>query len=142
MATADGERNVERVRTGFEAFNRGDFEAVLAFFSDDVEIFSSPSLANPGTYHGHDGYREWLAQWLEVWEGFEPRIERIEPVGAHHVVAGVRQSARGRGSGIEVEMTLAYMLDLGEATTRAMHLYPTWDEAIAEAARREAGGPN
>src|SRR5262245_59081070 len=100
MATAEQERNLARVRTGFDAFNRGDFEAVLAVLDADVEIVASRELMNSGTFHGHAGYREWLAQWLEAWEGFEPQIERIEPIGERHVVAGVRQRARGRESGI------------------------------------------
>jgi uncharacterized protein len=137
MATADAERNVERVRAGFEAFNSGDVEGVLAVLADDVEIYSSPALANPGTYRGHDGYQQWLAEWLEAWEGLEMSVERIEPVGARHVVVGVLQTARGQGSGVEVEMRTAFMFELGEDKTRALHLYATWDEAVAQAARRE-----
>ena len=58
MATADSGRNIERVRAGLDAFNRGDVDGVLTVLADDVEIFSSPALANPGTYHGHRGYQE------------------------------------------------------------------------------------
>jgi uncharacterized protein len=138
MATADHDRNVERVRAGLDAFNRGDVDAVLAFLDDDIEIFSSQALVNAGTYRGHDGYEQWLAQWLDAWNGFTVEVERIEPVGEHHVVAAVRQMARGKGSGIEVEMRIAYTLDLGEERTKALHLYPTRDEAVAVAERREA----
>jgi len=140
MATARQARNVERVRTGFDAFNRGDFEAVVAVLDAEVEIVASRELMNAGTFRGHGGYRDWLAQWLEAWERFEPQIERIEPVGERHVVAGVRQSARGRESGIPVEMEVAYMFELREETTSALHLYTSWDEAVTEAERREREG--
>ncbi len=109
-----------------------------AFFDEDVEIFSSPELANPGTYRGHDGFQQWLANWLEVWDGFEVDVERVEPVGRRHVVAAVHQRARGKGSGIEVDMHIAYMFDLAESNTKALHLYPSWDEAMAVACEREA----
>jgi ketosteroid isomerase-like protein len=141
MATGDDERNVERVRAGLDAFNRGELDGVLAVLADDVEIFSSPALANPGTYHGHRGYQAWVAQWLEAWEGLTIEIERIEPVSERHVVVGVHQAARGRGSGVEVEMTTAFMFELDERETRALHLYATWDEAVAAAERREQGLP-
>jgi ketosteroid isomerase-like protein len=131
------EENVARVQSGLEAFNAADAEAVLAFFDEDVEIYSSPALANPGTYRGHAGFQQWLERWLEAWDGFTVEPQRFEAVGEHHVVADVHQRARGKGSGIPVEMEIAYMLDLGEETTRAFHLYPTWDEAVAEARRRE-----
>jgi|tagenome__1003787_1003787.scaffolds.fasta_scaffold19539034_2 ketosteroid isomerase-like protein len=140
MATADSERNLKRVRAGLDAFNRGDVDGVLAVLADDVEIFSSPALANPGTYHGHPGYQEWVGEWLEAWEGLAISVERIEPVGERHVVVGVLQTARGQGSGVEVEMTTAFMFELDERETRALHLYATWDEAVAAAERREGPG--
>jgi ketosteroid isomerase-like protein len=140
MATADSERNLRRVRAGLDAFNRGDVDGVLAVLADDVEIFSSPALANPGTYHGHRGYQDWVGQWLEAWDGLTIEIERIEPVGERHVVVGVLQTARGQGSGVEVEMTTAFMFELEERSTKALHLYATWDEAVAAAKRREGDG--
>src|SRR5436190_5971988 len=109
MARDSSERNVERARAGLEAFNRGDVEGVLAVLADDIEIFSSPALANPGTFHGHQGYLQWVGDWLEAWEGLTIKVERIEPVGERHVVVAVRQTARGSGSGIPVEMETAFM---------------------------------
>jgi ketosteroid isomerase-like protein len=142
MAAADRQRNVERVRAGLDAFNSGDLEGVLGVLADDVEIFSSPALANPGTYRGHSGYQEWVGEWLEAWEGLEISIERIEAVGERHVVVGVLQTARGQGSGVKVEMTTAFMFELGVDETKALHLYATWDEAVAEAKRRGDAGRN
>ena len=138
MATDRQEENVARVRRGLAAFNRGDAEAVLDFFDEDIEIYSTPDLVNSGTYRGHDGYLQWLAQWLEAWDGFTVEAERFEPVGEHHVVASVHQIARGKGSGIPVEMLIAYMFDLGVERTHAFHLYATWDEAVEAAEEREA----
>jgi ketosteroid isomerase-like protein len=140
MVTSRKGRNVERVRAGLDAFNRGDLDGVLAVLADDVEIFSSPALANPGTYHGHRGYQDWVGQWLEAWVGLRIEIDRIEAVSDSHVVVGVRQTARGQGSGVEVEMTTAFMFELDERATTALHLYATWDEAIAAVERRERGG--
>jgi ketosteroid isomerase-like protein len=132
------EENVARVRTGMQAFNRGDVEAVLQFLDEEIEIFSSPELANPGTYHGHEGYQQWLSNWLEVWDGFEVDVEHVEAVGGRHVVAAIHQHARGKGSGVEVDMRIAYMFEVDESRTMALHLYPSWDEAMAVAREREA----
>ena len=51
------------VREGFEAFNRGDAEAVLAVLDPAVESHVGPSLANTGTWHGHAGFLEMLGTW-------------------------------------------------------------------------------
>ena len=50
----------------------------------------------------------------------------------------VLRIARGKGSGVEVDMRIAYMFELDDSATKAMHLYATLDEAVAEAERREA----
>jgi ketosteroid isomerase-like protein len=140
MASRQAE-NVERVRTGLDAFNRGDVGGVFAVLDEDVEIYSSPALANPGTFHGHAGYERWVGQWLDAWDGLELELQRINPVGERHVIVEVRQTAHGRGSGIPVEMLVTFMFELGDQATRALHLYPSWEEALAAAERREREAP-
>jgi ketosteroid isomerase-like protein len=137
MAGARAIENVARVETGLDAFNRGDTDGVLAILEPDVEIFSSPALANPGSFRGHDGYRRWVTQWLDAWEGLQLDLERIEPVGQRHVIVEVRQIARGRGSGVPVEMRVTFMFELADRATRALHLYSSWEEAFAVAEGRE-----
>jgi ketosteroid isomerase-like protein len=132
--------NIEAIRAGVEAFRRGDFEAVLTLLDEDVEVYMPTELPNSGTYRGHDGYRQWVAQWLEAWEGFDLEIEQIEPVGQTHVVSRTHQTARGKGSGIPVEMWIAYMWDVRDGRAIAMHLYATWEEAVEVAKRREREG--
>jgi hypothetical protein len=80
-----------------------------------------------------------MGQWLEAWEGYEIEIVGIGPVGERHVVASAHQSAKGRGSGVPVEMDLAYMTELRGETFVALHLYPSRDDAVEAAERREAG---
>jgi hypothetical protein len=73
---------------------------------------------------------------------FRPEPRRIEAVGERHAVADVLQTGRGRGSGVEVEMTLGYLFEYvgGRATYVALH--PTFDEAMAVAREREGiAGP-
>ena len=55
----------------------------------------------------------------------------MEPVGERHVVANIHQSARGKGSGVAVEMDIAYLWEIREGRLAAMHLYATREEAAA-----------
>jgi ketosteroid isomerase-like protein len=134
-------RNVEAIKGGVEAFRRGDLDTVLELLDDEVEIYMPSELANSGTYRGHDGYRQWLAQWLEAWEGFDLELEGVEAVGHTHVVSGAHQTARGRGSGVPVETWITYLWDVRDGHAAALHLYPTREEAIEVAERRERGVP-
>ncbi len=131
------QRNVEAIKGGVEAFRRGDLDAVLELLDPEIEVYMPSELANSGTYRGHDGYRQWLAQWLEAWDDFDLELDDFEAVGRTHVVSRAHQTARGRGSGIPVEMWIAYLWDVRDGQATALHLYPTRDEAVEVAERRE-----
>ena len=142
MTGESAEERIELVRRGFDAYNGGDFETVLDHFDAEVELHTADGLPNAGTYRGHEGFAHWAQQWEEAWEDFRPEPRRIEAVGERHAVADVLQKGRGRGSGVEVEMTLGYVFEYvgGRATYVALH--PTFDDAMAVAREREGiAGP-
>jgi ketosteroid isomerase-like protein len=130
-------RNVEAIKGGVDAFRRGDLDAVLELLDPEIEVYMPGDLANAGTYRGHDGYRQWLAQWLEAWDEFDLELADVEAVGRTHVVSRAHQTARGKGSGIPVEMWISYLWDVRDGLAIALHLYSTRDEAIEVAERRE-----
>jgi ketosteroid isomerase-like protein len=102
--------NVEKLRAGFEAFNRGDDDAWIVDYHDDVEISDLPDIPDSRTYHGHEGAREWLANGRNVVEGlrFEPRSFRD---AGDAVVVEVAGSGTGIGSGVPVEWTAYIVFD-------------------------------
>jgi ketosteroid isomerase-like protein len=122
---------------GFEAFNRGDVEAILALADPEVEVYMPAEMPNGGTFHGHDGYLKWVSAWLEAWDEFSVEVIEHEPVGERHVVTPVRQRAVGRGSGIPVEMDVWFVNDVVDGKFVALHLYPTREDALAAIERRE-----
>ena len=130
-------RNLELARAGYEAFQRSDLEAVLALTDPEVEIYLPTTLPNSGTFRGHEGYITWIGQWLEAWEDFRIEVLAMEPVGKRHVVTTIHQSAMGRGSGIPVEMDVAYMTDIRNEKAVALQMYLTREEAIEVARARE-----
>ena len=121
---------------GIEATNRGDIDAVLELFDPEVEFQIAPGLGNAGTYRGHDGYRRGFGGWVEAFDDFSVDESELEAVGERHVVVDARQSGRGHGSGIEVEMRLGYLFELREGTVVRFHVLPDHDAAVAAA---EAG---
>jgi ketosteroid isomerase-like protein len=137
MSDERREKLSDWVQQGFDDFARGDIQAVLARYSPEVEVYAAPGVGNEGTFHGHQGYLGWAAQWFEAWDEFQQVPVRTEIVGEHHVVTEVQQSARGRGSGIPIERRLTYLFDVPETLVTAMRLYTSWDEAVAAATERE-----
>ena len=102
------EDNIEIVKQGFEALDRGGVEAMLELIDPDFEATVPPELSvEPDTYRGHEGLRRYFA----AFEGLEDvRFEFVDAVAAgDKVVATMRLCAKGTDTGIEVEQ-LAYQL--------------------------------
>jgi uncharacterized protein len=126
--------NVELARQGFEAFNRGDMEAVLDFLHPDVEVHSVAEVGQEGTYRGRDGFLHWNGMWMDAWDTFQVELKEVEEVDSHNVLVHVEQTGRGRGSGLEVTQTVTYLftIDDGGKATR-VHIYTDREEALAAA---------
>jgi ketosteroid isomerase-like protein len=129
----DREEDVALVRAGIEEMNRGDIDALLARFDPEIEFHIAPGLGNAGTYYGREGFREGVDGWLEAWESFTIDVVEFEPIGERHVVGDVRQSGRGRGSGIEVEMWLGYLWEVRGGKVVRLHIVPDRETALAAA---------
>ncbi len=131
------EERVELVRRGFQAYNARDAGAVLRLLDPEVEVYNTVALMNAGTFHGHEGYLRWVRQWEEAWEDFQNTPEEIVPVGERHVVARVRASGRGRGSGVEIGQVLAYVWELRDGRCVRLELHPSFELAVQAARERE-----
>jgi ketosteroid isomerase-like protein len=134
-----GEENIALVRKTLAAYNRGDLASIIETMDPAIEIYTAPGLLNAGTYHGVDGFMSWVKHWIDAWESFHNEIRRIEPRGEHHVVAEIYQTARGKGSGAEVQMQVGYLYEIRDGLGTRFHIYPDWDTAaaVADRLRRE-----
>jgi ketosteroid isomerase-like protein len=93
--------NVELARRGYEAFNRGDFQAMIADLAPDFEYVSTG--VNPDAervYRGPDEYRRFQEGF---WGEFDdPRAEVHELIDAgDQVLVSLTFRGRGKQSGVE-----------------------------------------
>jgi ketosteroid isomerase-like protein len=93
------QENVELVRAGFAAFERGDASHLLDLMADDLVVYRADP--DDPTFHGKEGSFEATADWAE---GFSDRSIVPEDFidAGDFVVARVQQSARLELSGISV----------------------------------------
>jgi hypothetical protein len=70
------------VRSMAEAFNRGDLEEVLTYFSDDFQLTLRPAFPSTSekTFSGEDFTREWAQQLIEG--NFRIELEIMEAEGS------------------------------------------------------------
>jgi hypothetical protein len=58
--------NSDLLRAVIEAYNRRDFGVLAEFFDPEVELHIASGQANPGTWHGIDGFRAMVESWRDA----------------------------------------------------------------------------
>jgi ketosteroid isomerase-like protein len=138
MATP--ERRIELGRRALERWAGGEVDQTLAMLTDDVEVVIPVELGNPGTYRGKEEFLRWAIAWEEVWSEFDYEIRQVVPVGERHIVIEVHNAGRGRGSGIEVERDIAWVLGLRDELCEFFSLQSTLEDGLETARQRERDG--
>ena len=64
MSQAD----IETLRVGYEAFNRGDWDAPTRFAHPEFELQTADRAVNPGTYRGPEAARRFFEDLFEPFE--------------------------------------------------------------------------
>jgi len=126
------EQNVAAARRIYAARNRGDVDAVLA--ECDPDVTWRPHLASLGgqPIRGHEEVRAYMASLQEDWRGFRHEPEEFFDAG-DKVVAFLNTFARGPGSGIDVEVPVAHVLEFRDGKCLGYMSYHDRAEAMRAA---------
>ena len=134
--------NVEVVRGLYEAFARRDGESPFSVYDPDIEWdMSRSAIPLPGeetVYHGHEGVRRYARAWMEPWGFIDAPLERLVDAGDVVVALLGRTTARGKMSGVEVDMPpWAQVWTLRDGKVVRMRIYPEHADALEVAGLRE-----
>jgi ketosteroid isomerase-like protein len=99
-------KNVERVRRGYEALNRGELRP--EGFSAEFEVVEPSEQPGAETRYGSQGVTDSMAALSEAFENFQFEPEKFIDAG-DNVVALLKARGRGKGSGIVVEQQVAHV---------------------------------
>jgi ketosteroid isomerase-like protein len=105
---------------GYEAFNRGDYEAFADILDPDVQWQHSLGSGAPeeGVYHGRDEVLRLMGRLRDAWEEQSLNIEEVVEIGAdEYAVRGVVH-ATGKTSSLELDANCEWTMKLrdGKAT--------------------------
>jgi uncharacterized protein len=134
MAEAD----VEVVEAAFQAWFRGDEPAMMALVHPEIVVTQIPEQVDVRPYRGHDGLREVMADWIGTWEDYAIEPVETREVG-HGVVSAVRQSGRGRGSGIAMDADTWFVWHVRDGKIVRWQIFATEQQALAAAAEPYPG---
>jgi uncharacterized protein len=95
-------QNEQVARRAYDAFSRGDFEALAALLHPEVEFESLLLEMEAGSYRGLEGAREYFESVREMFPDWSVEITRLDDFG-DRVVIESRSVATGKGSGVRTE---------------------------------------
>jgi ketosteroid isomerase-like protein len=135
---AKSDDSVEVVRRAWEAWERGDMQAVFDFYDPAVEWDMSESdVPDMGVFRGHDGVRRFFREWMAPFDDYYAHAEDFR-LGSKGVLVRMRQGGRGKESGADVEMPplwQLYRLRAGRAVR--VEIYRDEDRALEAAGLRK-----
>jgi ketosteroid isomerase-like protein len=128
---------IERLRASYEALNRRDIDETMAVLAEDARWVEHSDLPEAGSYRGRETIRDFLLHYLDSWDHFEQQIEEIRGTD-DCVLLFIRLTARGKGSGIDVQSRYAHLWTMRDGQGVRVDAYYDRDGALA--ALRAAGG--
>jgi ketosteroid isomerase-like protein len=121
--------NLEVVQAAFDAYFGGDEPALLELVASDVMITQFPQQVDAREYHGHDGFRQVMTEWIGSWNDWS-----IEILGARElgdlVLATARQRGRGIGSGAPMEAEATFVFTVREGLIARWQMFSSEEQAL------------
>jgi len=130
------QENVEIVRRGFDAWERGDCETLLSLIREDVICRRVPPLIDPKEYEGLDGYLEFASEWIGPYDEFTFRPAEFLDAG-DRVLVEVPVEGRLAGSHQVMKGTFWFLMTVEDGKLTRLEVYGTRDQALEAAGLRE-----
>ena len=129
---------MEIARRAFDCWNRGDIEAWIEAWDEQAEFEPMRAQLEGTSYRGHEGLRRFVAEMSEEWDAVRFEVDEIRDAGEHLVVIG-RVKARGRASGMDLDVPLALVGSIRGGKILRARFYPTAEQALEAAGLSDVG---
>jgi ketosteroid isomerase-like protein len=132
-AQAMSEENLERVKEGFAAHNRGDLDALVEFYDPNV-VFETLLL---GTHRGNEAIRLIYEENQKTMSGYDVIPVELIDVG-DKVVAVAQVVGAGTTSQIEVDDRFAFVFTIKDGRCVREQAFRNREEALEAAGLSES----
>jgi ketosteroid isomerase-like protein len=133
-------KNVDLVRSSFEAFGRGDFDEAFSVYDPSVEWHTADDEPDSRTYTGVPALRKFVVHLADPWtDRFGPAITFEDFIDCGDwVVVPWSAVLHRHGSGIEMPVAETYAVLVEDGRIRRVDEYRTVDEALEAVGRPAA----
>jgi uncharacterized protein len=120
------------VKAAYDAFGRGDMDALYELLHPDIEWRTTPEVPFLGTYRGLHEFLRGMNEWTESFDEITTEIEEFIDAG-EHVLVFHRMHGRGRDSGAEVDLAIWQVVSVRDGKLVRMHDFMDREDALAAA---------
>ncbi|MGH2965138.1 MAG: nuclear transport factor 2 family protein [Solirubrobacterales bacterium] len=132
------QENIRTVIDAAAALSRGDVDAFLEYWADDVDYRAVEGAPDDhGPIHGKAGMRAYVQDWIDTFDQFQVEPLEVIDAGGDRVVAVFRNSGRAKLSGVEADLTFAALYTVRDGKIVRGREYWTRDEALEAAGLSE-----
>ena len=129
--------NVEIVQSAFDAWDRGDTDAILDLCDEEIVVVQAAELPGvPAHQSGHAGVLEAFALWPDYWDDFRIEVLRSVDLG-EQVLVNTNQSGRSKDTGIEVTALFTFLFTVADRKITEWRIFLRESDAL-EAVRPSA----
>jgi uncharacterized protein len=125
------QENVELVRAGYAAWERGDLDVIVERADPEIEIVQPPEVPDAKTYRGKAGVIEAFADWPKQWDEFRAELMEVIDVSDTKAVSVARHYLRARG--MDVEQEVAYVHTFRDGLVVRWEMFFSREQALEAA---------
>ena len=109
------QENMELVLASNDAYNAGDIDGMLKFYSVDIEAVPDSSVfPEAEQLHGLEAFRDWAIDIGSAWDKVRWDIKEALAVGADRVLIRGDWGGTGQGSGLDITSSFSAVFTVRE----------------------------
>ena len=128
--------NVEIVRRLFETLSRRDAGAVAALLHPDIEWHVTDIFVETPVHRGREAVVTFLGEFADAWEGIRIELDDVREDG-QAVIASGRLVGQASASGIDVDASRAWVVELRDGLVWRWRSFTSLPEALEAVGLRE-----
>jgi ketosteroid isomerase-like protein len=127
------EENVEIVRGHIEAWGAEDAARAVSFLDPHVVADVSRTGGIDSAFYGPEAITEFFRRFAGTFEDYRWEDERLTDLGSGAVLAVMRETGRGKGSGVPVDRPLATLYTVIDGKIARITTFRSEQEALEAA---------
>lgn len=131
MSADAGQEHVAVVLRIRDAFERGEYDAIIGDLHDDCEFRNPEYAIEPGIRRGRAAFIRALQNVNQIIE-FRIELEELHPLG-DMVIVGYRAVGTGRESGVPIDQRFGHVWTFQDGKVKSLEWFRSYDDALMAA---------